>query len=257
MHPTLFHIGNFAVHTYGFFVAIGFLLAISLAVREAKRVDEDGEKIIDLALYILIAAIVGSRLLYIAINWGDFRAHPVEMVRIWNGGLVFYGGLIGAFLMTVWYLGKHRLHIWKTADILAPYIALGQSIGRIGCFFAGCCYGKVCHHWWAVTFTHPESLAPKGVPLHPTQIYSSVNAFLIYLVLIRLRRSKKFEGKLFWVYILLYAITRSIIEFFRGDHRGTLLGGLLSTSQTIGIVMALVAVFMLFYLKRSSHRKLH
>ncbi|MFH1675040.1 MAG: prolipoprotein diacylglyceryl transferase [Pseudomonadota bacterium] len=255
MHPTLFHIGNFAVHTYGFFIAIGFMLAISLAIREAKRVGEDGEKIIDLALYILIAAIVGSRLLYVAINWGDFRADPLEMLRIWNGGLVFYGGLIGASFVTVWYLRKHQLHVWKTADILAPSIALGQSIGRIGCFFAGCCYGKVCDYWWCVTFTHPESLAPKGIPLHPTQLYSSVNAFLIYLVLIGLRRSKKFEGELFWVYMLLYAITRSVIEFFRGDHRGTLFGGLLSTSQTIGIVMAVVAGFMIWYLNRLPHGK--
>jgi phosphatidylglycerol:prolipoprotein diacylglycerol transferase len=255
MYPTLFHIGNFAVHTYGFFVAIGFLLAISLAIREAKRVGEDPEKIIDLSLYIIIAAIIGSRLLYVAINWRDFRADPLEIIRIWNGGLVFYGGLIGASLVTIWYLRKHQLHVWKTADIFAPSIALGQSIGRIGCFFAGCCYGKVCHDWWCVTFTHPESLAPKGVPLHPVQLYSAANAFLIYFVLIRLRRSKKFEGELFWVYTLLYAITRSFIEFFRGDYRGALFGGLLSTAQTMGIVMALIAIFMLVYLRRLSHRK--
>lgn len=254
MYPTLFHIGGFAVHTYGVFIAIGFLFALSLAVREAGRVGEDPEKIVDLSLYILIAAIVGSRLLYVAINWRIFREDPLEVFRIWNGGLVFYGGLIVAFLVVMWYLKKHRLNVWKTADILAPSLALGQAIGRIGCFFAGCCYGKACHHWWCVTFTHPESLAPKGVPLHPTQLYSSFNAFLVFLVLIGLRRRKKFEGELCWIYILVYSITRSIIEFFRGDHRGALLGGLLSTSQAIGVVMALVAVFMLFYLNRVSNR---
>lgn len=255
MYPTLFHIGNFAVHTYGFFVATGFLLAISVAIREAKRVSEDPEKIIDLALYIIIAAIIGSRFLYVVINWRDFKDDPLEIIRLWNGGLVFYGGLIGASLVTIWYLRKHRLPVWKTADILAPSIALGQSIGRIGCFFAGCCYGKVCHYWWCITFTHPESLAPKGVPLHPVQLYATANAFLIYVVLTKLRRRKKFEGELFWLYILLYAITRSAIEFFRGDYRGTLFGGLLSTAQTIGIVMALVAIFMLVCLRRVSHRK--
>jgi phosphatidylglycerol:prolipoprotein diacylglycerol transferase len=255
MYPTLFHIGNFAVHTYGFFVATGFLLAISLAIREARRVSEDPEKIIDLSLYIIIAAIIGSRLLYVAINWREFRDDPLEIIRIWNGGLVFYGGLIGASLVTIWYLRKHRLPVWKTADVFAPSIALGQSIGRIGCFFAGCCYGKVCDHWWCITFTHPESLAPKGVPLHPVQLYAAANAFLIYVVLIRLRRHKKFEGELFWLYTLLYAITRSVIEFFRGDYRGSLFGGLLSTAQTIGIVMALVAILMLIYLRRVSHQK--
>ena len=255
MYPTLFHIGNFTVHTYGFFVAIGFLLAISLAIREAKRIGEDVEKIIDLSMYIIIAAIIGSRLFYVVINWGEFKDQPLEIIRIWNGGLVFYGGLIGASTVTMWYLRKHKLHVWKTADIFAPSIALGQAIGRIGCFFAGCCYGKICHHWWCLTFTHPESLAPKGVPLHPVQLYSSANALLIYFVLLRLRGSKKFEGELFWGYVLLYAITRSFIEFFRGDYRGALLGGLLSTAQTIGIVTAMVAIFMLVYLRRVSHRK--
>jgi phosphatidylglycerol:prolipoprotein diacylglycerol transferase len=255
MYPTLFHIGNFAVHTYGVLVATGFLLAISLAVREARRVSEDPEKIIDLSLYIIIAAIIGSRLLYVAINWRVFKDDPLEIIRIWNGGLVFYGGLIGAMLVTIWYLRKYRIPVWKTADIFAPSIALGQSVGRLGCFFAGCCYGKVCDHWWCIAFTHPDSLAPKGIPLHPVQLYASANAFLIYVILTGLRRHKKFEGELFWLYILLYAITRSVIEFFRGDHRGALFGGLLSTSQTIGIVMALVAILMLVYLRGMSHRK--
>ncbi|MDL1979221.1 MAG: prolipoprotein diacylglyceryl transferase [Deltaproteobacteria bacterium] len=255
MHPTLFHIGGFAIHTYGFFVAMGFLLGISLAVREARRVDENPEKIMDTTLYGLIAALVGSRLFYVAINWNEFRYDPLEIIRIWRGGLVFYGGLIAAFFVVLWYIRKNRLSLWKTADILAPSIALGQSIGRIGCFFAGCCYGKACDHWWGVIFTNPESLAPKGVSLHPTQLYSSLNAFLIFVVLFQLRKRKKFEGELFWLYVLLYSISRSVIEVFRGDPRGFMFGGVLSVSQMIGIVMACAALFMLYRLNTSSCSK--
>ena len=162
MHPVLFHIGPFALHTYGVFVATAFLAAIGLALREARIVNEDADRILDLCFYVIIAAIVGSRILYVVINWPTFQEDPVEIIRIWHGGLVFYGGFIAALLTALWYIRTRGLSTWKTADILAPPIAFGQFVGRIGCFFAGCCYGKPCKLPWAVTFTNAESLAPKG-----------------------------------------------------------------------------------------------
>ena len=250
MYPVLFRIGPFTLHTYGVFVAMAFLSAIALALREARRVGEDADKILDLCFYMLLAAIVGSRILYVLVNWSSFSQDPFDIVRIWRGGLVFYGGFIGALITALWYIKRKGLSILKTADILAPSIAFGHFVGRIGCFFAGCCYGKTCDLPWAVIFTHPESLAPKGVPLHPVQLYSSINGLFIFLVLVAIRRVKRFEGQTFWTYVLLYAVTRSILEHFRGDERGMFFGDLLSTSQLIGVIMAVIATTMMIVLRR-------
>ena len=229
---------------------MAFLSAIALALREARREGEDANKILDLCFYVLVAAIVGSRILYVLVNWSDFRHDPFEIVRIWHGGLVFYGGFIGALIAALWYIRRKGLPLLKTADIMAPSIAFGQFVGRIGCFFSGCCYGKTCDLPWAVIFTHAESLAPKGVPLHPTQLYSALNSLLIFLVLVGLKRIKGFEGQIFWAYVLLYAVTRSILEHFRGDERGMFIEGMLSTSQLIGLIMAVIAIAMMIILKQ-------
>ena len=250
MYPVLFRIGPFTLHTYGVFIAMAFLSAIALALREARRQGEDANKILDLCFYMLVAAIVGSRILYVLINWSTFRHDPFEIVRIWQGGLVFYGGFIGALLTALWYMRRKGLPLLKTADIMAPSIAFGLFVGRIGCFFAGCCYGKTCDLPWAVIFTHPESLAPKGVPLHPTQLYSSLNGLFIFFVLVGIRRIKGFEGQIFWTYVLLYGVTRSIIEHFRGDERGMFVEGMFSTSQLIGLIMAVIAIAMMIILRR-------
>ena len=250
MYPVLFRIGPFTVHTYGVFVAMAFLSAIALALRDARREGEDANKILDLCFYVIVAAIVGSRLLYVLVNWSTFRHDPFEILRIWHGGLVFYGGFIGAVTIALWYIRKNGLPLLKTLDIMAPPIAFGQFVGRIGCFFAGCCYGKTSDLPWAVTFTHPESLAPKGVPLHPTQLYSSLNSLLIFMVLVGLRRIKRFDSQIFWSYVLLYGVTRSILEHFRGDERGMFVEGMLSTSQLIGLTVAVIAIVMMIILKR-------
>ncbi|MFH2013155.1 MAG: prolipoprotein diacylglyceryl transferase [Pseudomonadota bacterium] len=250
MYPVLFHIGNFKIHTYGFFIALGFLVGIVLALREARRVGEEPENILDLAFYGIIAAIVGSRLLYIILNHRYYIENPMEIVKIWNGGLVYYGGFLLALIVGIWYIRKKDLPLWKTVDILAPSVAIGEAIGRLGCFSAGCCYGKETVLPWAVTFSNPESLARLGIPLHPTQLYSSVNALFIFLILTVVKRFKKFDGLLIWLYVLLYSITRSIIEIFRGDVRGFIFGKILSTSQFIGIILVIISVLMLIYLWR-------
>ncbi|MBN1840990.1 MAG: prolipoprotein diacylglyceryl transferase [Deltaproteobacteria bacterium] len=250
MHPVLFHVGPFALHTYGVFVAMAFLSAIGLALKEARRVGEDADQILDLCFYILIAAIAGSRILYVMIEWPTFANDPVEIVRIWHGGLIFYGGFFGAVMTALLYVRKKGLPVWKTADIIAPSIAFGQFVGRLGCFSAGCCYGKPSSLAWAVTFTHPESLAPIGIALHPTQLYSSLNGLVIFGLLTGLTRVKRFQGQIFWTYVLLYSVTRSIIEFFRGDDRGILLGGMVSISQLIGVITAAIAVAMIIVLTR-------
>jgi len=255
MHPIFFKIGNVAVYTYGFFVAMGFVIGIQLAKKEARRLGRNPEQITDLCFCVLIAAIVGSRLMYVGINYEMFLKSPLEIVKIWNGGLVFYGGFIAAVFIALYYLKRCQLPIWKTADILAPSLAIGHSVGRVGCFFAGCCYGKTCDLPWAVTFTHPESLAPTGLPLHPTQLYSSLGNLAIFFVLWSLRRRKSFDGRLFWLYVLMYALMRSMVEMFRGDFRGTVLFDLLSISQGIGLVMGIVSIGMMVFLRNRERKR--
>ena len=250
MHPVLLKLGPFSIHTYGFFVAMGFIAGILLAKREAKRLGEDPERIMDLSFYLLIAAIVGSRLLYIFINPEIFLSDILESFRIWNGGLVFYGGFIAALIIGLSYLKIKKMPLWRTMDIAALSLPLGQFFGRLGCFSAGCCYGKACDLPWAVTFTNPDTLAPMGIPLHPTQLYHAISNLSIFVFLWFFRRRKKYNGQLFWLYVMLYAVTRSFIEIFRGDFRGELIFGALSVAQAIGIIMAPVAVIMMTILRK-------
>ncbi len=251
MYPILFIIGKYSVCSYSFFIAIGLISGILLARKEAERTGADPGKIMDLCFYLLIAAIVGSRLFYIAANPGIFFQDPLEIIRIQNGGLVFYGGFIAALVAGLIYMKGAEMPLWKTADIIAPSIAVGQFLGMIGCFFAGCCYGRTCDFPWAVTFTNPESLAPTGIPLHPVQLYFSLNYLIIYGVLLFVRKYKKFDGQLLWTYVLLYGITLAIIETFRGDIQGCTISGALSVSQTIGAALAMIAAVMIMLLRRS------
>ena len=245
MYPILAKIGDLTLHTYGVLLALGFLLAILLALKEARRTGIDPNLIMDLSFYLLIAALLGSRLFYVLGNMEEFRADPIDAVKFWRGGLVFYGGLIFSVLTAVWYVYKHQLNFRQLADLLAPSIALGQTLGRLGCFSAGCCYGLPTKVPWACTFKDPNSLAPLGVALHPTQLYESATMFGIFILLIAMRKSKRFQGQLFWYYLLFYSVGRFILEFYRGDPRGWAITGVLSTAQAIGIPVALLALFMI------------
>ena len=255
MHPIFLKFSYITIHTYGFFVAMGFLAGILLAKSEAKRMGIDHEKIMDLCFYIMIAAIAGSRLFYVVINHEFFLSNPLDIFKIWNGGLVFYGGFIVALLTAFIYLKIHKIPVWRTTDIAALSLAMGHFLGRLGCFSAGCCFGKECDLPWAVTFTHPETLAPIGIPIHPTQLYSSISNLIIFFFLWFFRKRTKFDGQLFWMYVLIYGIARSLIEIFRGDFRGNPVFELLSVSQTIGISMSVIAVIMLIYNSSSMKTK--
>src|SRR4030042_142917 len=251
MYPVLIKFGPLTIHTYGVLVATGFLLGIGLAVLQAKKEGIPSYKIVDLGFYILLSAIIGSRLFFIFINAGHYIKNPLDIFKLWEGGLVFYGGILFAIPTVIWYAKKNDLALWSTADVFAPSIAIGHSIGRIGCFFAGCCYGKPAEGLpWAVTFTNPQSLAQIGIPLHPTQLYESAGEFVNFLILITLRRYKSFDGQLFLTYVLLYSILRFIVEFFRGDiGRGFIIYNI-SLSQGLSILMFLVASGGLIVLRK-------
>ncbi len=251
MHPLLFKIGPVPIYTYGVLVAAGFLLGLGLAVRQGRKEGIPSYKITDLGFYILLSAIVGSRLFFILIHASHYLKNPLEIFKIWEGGLVFYGGFIFAIPTTLWYIKKNALNVWNTGDLFAPSIAVGHAIGRIGCFFAGCCYGRPAEGLpWSVTFTDPQSLARIGVPLHPTQLYESFGEFTIFILLITLRRYKSFQGQLFLTYILFYSVLRFIVEFYRGDPGRGFLTSHLSLSQGISILACLVAVVGLIVLRK-------
>lgn len=251
MYPVLLEIGFFKIFTYGLFVASGFFIAILLAGKQASRENMDQEKILDLCFYILLSSVVGARVLYVLVEYKYFLANPWDTFKFWKGGLVFYGGLISAVGVSIYYLKINNLPVWKVGDIMAPSIAIGQAIGRWGCFFAGCCYGVKTDVPWAITFTDPRALAPLHIALHPTQVYDSINTFLIYLFLVWLRKRKSFDGQVFWLYGILYSVGRYIVESFRGDDRGFVVTGMLSTSQFISIFALLISLFMFFKLRRS------
>lgn len=249
MHPILFKIGNVSLYTYGLFVALGFLTALGLARREAQRLGENPTHILDMGFYMLIAAIVGARLFFLVINPDVISESPWAVFQIWRGGLVFYGGFIAALITAIVYVRKNKIPFLRVADIFSPGLAAGHAVGRIGCFLAGCCYGKTCDLPWAVTFNDPLSLAPIGVQLHPSQLYSVVANFVVFSFLWFFRKRTQYTGQLFWLYVLSYGLVRAFLELFRGDPRGAFFGDV-PVSQGIGLVLAALAAVMLIRMRK-------
>jgi phosphatidylglycerol:prolipoprotein diacylglycerol transferase len=239
--------GPFTLHTYGVLLAVAFIAGLWIAARHARQAQLDAEKITDLAVYVLIAGLIGAKLALLLVEWGYYSKNWRELFSLLQSGGVFYGGLIAALPVAWWYSRKHALPGWKAADALAPAVVLGQSIGRLGCFAAGCCFGKPTNVAWAVTFRDLYAAravgTPIDTPLHPTQLYEAGATFLIFLSLLAIAKRKRFDGQVTLSYVLFYSVARFVIEFFRGDvARGTVFGGALSTSQFVAIVLVLGAL---------------
>ena len=254
MYPELFKLGPVTVYTYGVLLAAAYLLGLRLAMSRAKSRGLDPNRTLDLGIAIIISALVGAKLLLLLVDFDRFRQNPGELFSIVRSGGVFYGGLIAAVAVAFWYMWRHKMPLWTTCDVFAPGIALGHAVGRLGCLMAGCCYGRPTDVPWAITFTNPEAAAnvgtPLGVALHPTQLYeSAAEALILVLLLVTEKKGRPFEGRTFWSYIVLYGISRFVIEFFRGDDRGVLFGAI-STSQFISLVLVPLAIGMLIYLSR-------
>jgi phosphatidylglycerol:prolipoprotein diacylglycerol transferase len=254
VYPELFKLGPLTVYSYGVLLAASYLLGLRLAMTRAKRWGLDANRVLDLGIYIIIAALVGAKLMLLFVDFDQFRRSPWELLALARSGGVFYGGLILAVVVAFWYIAKHRMPFWTTCDVFAPGIALGHVTGRLGCFAAGCCYGKPTDVPWAVIFTNPLAAAnvgtPLGIPLHPTQLYEAgAELLILVLLLVTERKGKLFAGRTFWSYMFLYAVSRYIIEMYRGDPRGTVFG-MFSTSQFISIVLGPLSLFMLFWLSR-------
>jgi phosphatidylglycerol:prolipoprotein diacylglycerol transferase len=254
MFPILLHIGDVTLYTYGTLVALACVSGVGLARHEARRRGEDPARVTHAAALILIGAVVGTRLLYVLLNPQRFDRQPLEVLKFWKGGLVFYGAFGGALITALLLLHWWRLPVRRYLDIFTPAVAWGQFLGRLGCFSAGCCYGRAGEPPWAVTFTHPQSLAPPGVALHPVQLYEAGANLMIFLWLWRLRRRPQQDGTLFGRYVLAYAAVRFAVEFFRGDPRGLTLPGPLSVSQWIAITLFMLSGAGLWWHRRCGRR---
>ena len=188
MYPELFKLGPLTVYSYGVLLAASYLLGLRLAMTRAKRWGLDANRVLDLGIYIIIAALVGAKLMLLLVDFEQFRQSPWELLALARSGGVFYGGLILAVAVAFWYIARHRMPFWTTCDVFAPGIALGHVTGRLGCFAAGCCYGKPTDVSWAVIFTNPLAAAnvgtPLGIPLHPTQLYEAGAELLILVLLL-------------------------------------------------------------------------
>ena len=253
MYPELFRIGNFPINTYGVFLAIAFLCAILIAVRLARRDGLPGEKIYDLSLWMLLAGLVGSKILMLFTE-PDYRDNPLQLLSLdfLRSGGVFYGGLLGAVVAGYFLMKRYQLPWWKTADACAPGIAVANFFGRQGCFAAGCCWGKPTTLPWGVKFTdlgHQITGVPTDAHLHPTQLYESFAMLIVFVFLLWLHKRKRFNGQVILAYALLYAVIRFAIEFVRDDPRGDVFGLTsltgLSTSQLISLVIGITSLILL------------
>ncbi|MDF1525268.1 MAG: prolipoprotein diacylglyceryl transferase [bacterium] len=254
MYPELIHLGPLTIHTYGALYALGILTAVALSEYLYRRDGGKPETIMDLALPVVIGTLMGARALFIIVEHKYYLQNPAEIIMVWKGGLVFYGGLMGGALAFIITARVKKLDLWHLADTVAPGVALGHALGRLGCFFAGSCYGRPTDVPWAVIYSDPNSLARDiiGVPVHPTQLYSA--AFLIFLsvILIFIGIRSTFKGQVIATYGILYGTFRFFIEFLRGDPRGTvaLADVTLFTSQAVSLVLAPISIAAYIYLRR-------
>jgi len=254
MHPILFTIGPVTIYTYGAMLVVALVVCIWLAARAARRLPRafvaiTGEQVVDIVCLSLLGGILGGRLAYVLLHPEWFARSPLDVLAIWHGGLVWYGGLLGGVLFAWGYARAKRLAWWRVADQLAPVLVVGHAIGRIGCFFNGCCYGKPTDAWCGVVFPgDPRALIP-------TQLFEAVGLCGLYLVLRVLQRPAvlKRPGRLFGVYLIGYVLLRFVIEPFRGDQAVFWAG--LTLQQLISVLVLVAGMVLWFRVSRFAFRE--
>lgn len=251
MDSVAFQLFGFQVYWYGVLAALGFVLGFGTASRRAPRAGIKGEEVFNLAPWIIVGAILGARFLYVISYWDkEFAGRPLLHILNMRSGLVYYGGLIGASLATIIFCRRQKIGLWRMADVMAPSIALGHAFGRVGCFMTGCCYGTPTSFPWAVHF--PDH-ATKGVGVHPTQLYESGMNLIFYALLAWFFQRRKFDGQIFAMYLIGYAIVRTFTEIFRGDYTKFYLGGIATPGQTVSLLI-LAAGLGIWWKQRATRR---
>lgn len=258
MNPQIFQFGPFSVTWFGILVAAGFVAGLWTASRRAPAEGIRSEAVLDLGPWLLLGGVGGARLWYVMTFWKEqFAGRGIgKVLAFWEGGLVFYGGLVGACVACWLYVRFKRLPIWKLADVLAPSIPLGQAFGRIGCLCYGCCYGKRSGLPWSIRFPEGHATHPFGEPgtdVHPTQLYEAALLLILYVGLARLLHKRRFAGEVFGMYLVGYALMRSLVELFRGDYPANRLffGGYVTPAHLVSIVVLAAGLVMLKQLARA------
>lgn len=255
MHPILFHWGPLTLHTYGLFAALGFLAGYGLATTTARKRGVPPALVGDALVPLLLGGIIGARLFYGIFHSAEFVGQWLDLFKIWQGGLMWQGGFLGGVLSLTLFVRKRKIPFLSLADSFAPGVALGQAVGRMGCLFAGCCYGRACDLPWAMTFRNAESLAPTGIPLHPTQLYDAGLDLLITFILILLFRThwSRRSGRSTALYLVLAGAARLSVEPFRADARGTGLW-IFSATGLVALGIILAGSIMIFALRDQETR---
>ena len=266
MYRILFKIGSFPFYSYGAMIALAFIVAILVAMKEAKRKGENPERILDIGLLVIIGALIGGRIIYVLTYLDYYLKDPIKILYFRQGGLSFLGGFLFAFILSWWYVKRNKIPFWKYADIVAPSIALGIGIGRIGCLLNGCCFGLLTENY-GITF--PVSQMPPAylqqlseglisagstctLPVFPTQIYSSLYGFIIFFILLRIKRNEQYDGYIFLFFLVLYSVSRFINEFFRFYEHRIMVFNLFTITQVVCIAIFLFALFFMNVLKKKS-----
>jgi len=259
MFPVLLHIGPITIHTYGTLLAFGILLALWLAQRRAPQAGLDPDRVWNLGVYMVLAALLGAKVWLVLADWGYYQQNPGEIFS-WStiqAGGVWYGGLLTGILVLVLYCWRQKLSFARVGDVYAAPLALGHGIGRLGCFAAGCCYGKPTTVPWAVIFTNPYAHqlvgTPLNVPLHPTELYEAAAEFVNVAILLKLGLGKRPPGQVLGAYVFLYGLVRGTNEFFRGDPgRTPLAGGAFTLMQVTSVCLMVLGAWLWFRPSRHS-----
>jgi phosphatidylglycerol---prolipoprotein diacylglyceryl transferase len=254
--PEIAHWGFLHIRSYGLTMAIAFLVGTWLGLREARRIGLDEDKVVNVILVVLVSSVLGARALYVMEHIPEFRREWGSVIALWQGGLTLYGGIVAGTVAGLMAARRFGLPMWSLADALAPSLALGTSIGRIGCYLNGCCYGRPTRLPWGVVFP-PDSFAGLefgNAPVHPSQLYAAGTGLVIFLVIWKLRRRFSVPGTLFWTFIVLFALMRIPLDMTRAwEPEATLLrvgAWIITESQVTSLALALFAVLMMLRLRR-------
>ncbi len=222
MHPVLLRLGPVTIHTYGFMMAVGVAFALWFIFVQSKKQGLEATKLVDLAFYTILISLLGAKLVLLVTSFSYYTQRPGELLSLARSGGVFQGGLAAGVIFAFWYVRRHKIPTWKMADLAGPALALGHAFGRIGCFSAGCCWGRACDTSLSVTFHNHEAHNLTGVTLntavHPVQLYEAGLNFLNFIILFLFLKKKRFDGQVFSLYVINYSLIRYFTEFYRGDH---------------------------------------
>lgn len=262
MHPYLFDWVVNGHHlrppSYGVFLALAFSAAYFESLRRAAVLEEETRHIENLFLLIVLGSVIGSRLFHVVFEEFDYYSkHPMKVFAVWEGGYTFYGAMLMSLLCVFLYARARKLPYLQFVDIAASGTALGLFFGRIGCFLAGCCWGRPTTVPWGVVFSNPEAFTnDHHTPLHPTQLYESLGSLAIFVYLTWRFRKREYVGQIFFHGLILYSILRFLIEFFRGDdYRGYVFGGVFSYAQLVSLFILPFGIVGMFLYSRNLTKK--